>query len=160
MSSRSICAPESATSTWPRRPVSPVSSPSSPGCRAPSSSRPRRLRRAAARCCGPEGGETRAMYNRQLACWEIDYGLVLVTPPAVEPLTLGEVKVHLRVDHTADDEDISDLITAARELCEEQSGRSLATQTWRLELDRFPAWSFRLLRGPLQSVTSIPSAHL
>lgn len=86
---------------------------------------------------------------------EIDYGLVPVTPPAAEPLSRAEAKLHLRVDLTDDDADIDDLVRAARELVEEHSGRSLVTQTWRLELDRFPCWDIRLPRGPLQSVTSI-----
>lgn len=84
-----------------------------------------------------------------------NYGLTLLTPPAAEPLELAEAKVHLRVDHTADDDDIQDLIVAARELVEEQCGQSLLTQTWQLALDRFPPWQLYLLRGPVQSVTSI-----
>lgn len=84
--------------------------------------------------------------------------LVLVTPPAVEPVTLDAAKLHCRVDNdvTADDTLISALITAARQWVEEATGRALITQTWRLALRAFPAErEVRLPRGPVQSVTSL-----
>lgn len=65
--------------------------------------------------------------------------LVLVTPPAIEPVTLAEAKAHLRVDSTADDTLIQGLIQAAREAAESFTGRALIHQTWRLTLDAWPA---------------------
>lgn len=50
----------------------------------------------------------------------------------------------------------SDLITAAREYCEEITRRALATQTIEAYLQRFPYCDrFELPRPPLQSVTSV-----
>ncbi len=66
------------------------------------------------------------------------YRLVETTPPAIEPLTLGEVKTFLRVDQTSDDTLISSLIMAARMFCEVNTGRSLITRSYSLFLDRWP----------------------
>ena len=63
----------------------------------------------------------------------------LVTAPAAEPMTVAEVKDHARIDGSADDAYIGDLITAARERVERNTGRGLITQTWRLTLDDWPA---------------------
>lgn len=84
-------------------------------------------------------------------------GLMLVTPPAEEPVTIAEAKLHCRVDAdiTADDVLLTALIVAAREQAEHTTGRSLVSQSWRLTLDRFPAGAIVLPRAPLSSVTSI-----
>lgn len=83
--------------------------------------------------------------------------LHLVTPPSVEPVTLAEAKNHRKVTHTADDEEILGLIAAATDLFEGETGRQLITATWRGTMDGFPpSWEpIRVLRAPLQSVTSI-----
>ena len=64
--------------------------------------------------------------------------LTLITPPTVEPLTLAETKLHLRVDYTADDALITSLIIAARQAAETKTGRALLPQTWKLSLNAFP----------------------
>lgn len=82
--------------------------------------------------------------------------LVLVTPPATEPVTLQETKQHLRVDITDDDELIAKYIVAAREYVEGITGRALITQTWDLFLDNCPKG--QEINGfllPLQSVQNI-----
>ena len=60
---------------------------------------------------------------------------VLLTPPAVEPLTLAEAKSYLRVDTVDEDDTIAALIAAARLLVEAYARRALITQSWRLSLD-------------------------
>jgi uncharacterized phiE125 gp8 family phage protein len=80
--------------------------------------------------------------------------LVLVSTPAVEPVTLAEAKAHLRVDGTDEDALISALILAAREHCEAATGRVLVQQTWDLKLDRFPCL-IEVPLPPLRSVASI-----
>ncbi len=67
------------------------------------------------------------------------YRLVETSPPAVEPLTLAEVKTFLRVDQTNDDNFITGLITAARMFCEAETGRALIERNYSLFLDRWPA---------------------
>ena len=65
--------------------------------------------------------------------------LKLITAPAAEPVLLADAKLHLRVDHIADDDLITSLITAAREAAEHLTGRALITQTWERVLGAFPS---------------------
>jgi Phage gp6-like head-tail connector protein len=65
--------------------------------------------------------------------------LVLLTPPAVEPVSLAEAKSHLRVDGAGDDGLIANAIAAARQAAEDFCGLAFITQTWRLYLDALPA---------------------
>lgn len=81
--------------------------------------------------------------------------LRLVTGPGVEPVSLEEAKLHLRVDHEADDALISMQIKAARQRVESFTGRALISQTWRALLDEFPAEALELPLPPLQSVTHV-----
>lgn len=96
------------------------------------------------------------------------YGLRIVTPAAVEPVSLGEVKNHARVDETEDDALIDIMIPAARELVERFLDRQLITATLEITLDRFPGGAFSfggilhgqtgtifLPRSPLDTVNSI-----
>ena len=62
----------------------------------------------------------------------------LITPPALEPISLQEAKAHLRVDFGDDDDYISALITAARDFAEGFTRRAFLTQSWLLALDHFP----------------------
>ena len=63
--------------------------------------------------------------------------LQLITPPALEPVSLDEVKHHLRVDIEDDDALITALITAARQAAESITQRQLMPATHRLVLDGF-----------------------
>lgn len=55
----------------------------------------------------------------------------IITAPTVEPITLAQARLHLRIDddNTADDSLITSLIIAARQSCEKYTGRALITQT-------------------------------
>ncbi len=81
--------------------------------------------------------------------------LRLITAPAAEPLTLADAKLHLRVEHSADDDLITALIQAAREGAEHLTGRALITQTWERVLDAFPAAEIELGRAPVLAITSV-----
>jgi len=84
--------------------------------------------------------------------------LSLITPPAFEPLSLGEAKDHLRVTGETQDAFISELIVAATAFAESFTGRALITQTRELVLDGFRGFHERhceLPMAPLQSVTSV-----
>lgn len=78
-----------------------------------------------------------------------------ITAPAIEPITLSEAKVHLRVEHSADDALITAMIVAARERAEAETGRALITQTWEVVLDSFPAGAIELPRPPVVSIVSV-----
>lgn len=89
--------------------------------------------------------------------------LIKTTDATVEPVSLQEAKLHLRVityptDVAAHPEDalIGALITTARTECENRIQRSLIETTWTLTLDTFPRCDFvRLQRGPIISLGSI-----
>lgn len=64
--------------------------------------------------------------------------LQLISPPAEEPLSLAEAKLHLRVDFSDEDALISALISAARQAAETITARQLVTARWKYILDAFP----------------------
>ena len=69
----------------------------------------------------------------------------LITPPAVEPVTLDEAKTWLKLDTADDDSVVSRLIATARQMVEHYTRRVLITQTWRLSLNKRPALPFVVL---------------
>jgi len=80
----------------------------------------------------------------------------LTTPPTEEPVTLAEIKDHLRVSGTAEDSLLTLYAQMAREAVEEETWRALMPQTWVLYLAGWPADGIiELPRPPLQSVTHI-----
>ena len=81
-------------------------------------------------------------------------GLTQTVGPTIEPVTLAEMKLHLRVDEIDEDTLIESLITAARESAETFTWRQFITATYELTLDTFPGVIY-LPRPILQSVTSI-----
>lgn len=87
--------------------------------------------------------------------------LQLITPPAVEPVTLDEAKAHLKVDTAYDDALITALIAAARARAEWHTGRAFVTQSWVLWLDGWPAGNcVEIPLPPLQAVTSLTTYAL
>lgn len=82
--------------------------------------------------------------------------LSIVTPPAAEPVSLAEAKLHLRIDVNDEDTLVESYITAAREWCELAARRAFVTQTLALRLAEWPCGDcIQLPRPPLASVTSI-----
>lgn len=96
--------------------------------------------------------------------------------PAVEPVTIEELRSHLRVTDSSEDGLLAGYLLAARSLAEQRTGRAFITQTWvetyddhwpnyrhrrhRMYPTRPPAFNWRdrailLPRPPLQSVTSV-----
>lgn len=75
------------------------------------------------------------------------------TEPAAEPVTLAEAKLHLRVDHTDEDDYITSLITAARLMCEQRTGKTLISSGWTAYADEFEDE----LTLPNPSVTAVAS---
>lgn len=102
---------------------------------------------------------------------------VIVTPPTAEPVTISEMKMHLRLDDDSEDPLIADAINEARVMVENRLGASLMTTSWKLTLDDWPmspdlhepeasmqapytlfthaARSISLPRWPLVSITSV-----
>jgi uncharacterized phiE125 gp8 family phage protein len=78
---------------------------------------------------------------------------VLLTPPAVEPLSLDEAKQFLRVEHGDDDTLIEALIAGSRIHVEAQTRRALIAQTWRLVRDAWPrSGVIPVLPAPLRAL--------
>lgn len=106
----------------------------------------------------------------------VNFGSVLETGPAVEPVTVDEMMPLLGLDYSgANAVLLGDFITEARQEIEDAIGLAMINQTWRLSLDGWPgreewwdgvrdgsiaalgrgAGSVILPRWPLSSVTSV-----
>lgn len=83
--------------------------------------------------------------------------LKLITPPANEPMSLAEAKVHLRVDADLTQEDalITAFIKAAREHAEHITQRVFMPAVYEQVLDEFPASHICLDTAPVQSIQSV-----
>ena len=78
---------------------------------------------------------------------------ILLTGPAVEPLSLADAKAYLRVAHDDDDDVIGVLIASARGHIEARTRRALITQTWRIVRDAWPAdGRIAVTPAPLQEI--------
>lgn len=97
--------------------------------------------------------------------WQLE----LVTGPEFEPITLAEMKTHLRAySSTERDDEITELIKAAREWIEDFTGQVCIDQTWRLSIDQNDQWldeetstemsddpDFYLRRSPVLGIVSV-----
>jgi len=82
--------------------------------------------------------------------------LYLKTAPTTEPVTVAEIKSHMRVDISDDDTLITSLGVAARRWIENITGIRMMTQTWNHLLDNFPGESvIKIPVGPVLSITSV-----
>lgn len=80
----------------------------------------------------------------------------LITPPAAEPISLAELKAHLRVDDDDEDVLLAALIKTARGHLERSAGLALIRQGWRLYLDCWPEiGTIEIARGPVISVDAV-----
>ncbi len=79
--------------------------------------------------------------------------LILITPPAIEPVSLADAKSHLRISHTDDDAYITRIITAARRQIEQRLDTGLIQQTWSYFINRWP--DCRAITLPLSPVIAV-----
>jgi uncharacterized phiE125 gp8 family phage protein len=86
---------------------------------------------------------------------QIRWRLKLLSPPAVEPVTITDAKLLDKVEFNDEDPLWTRWVIGARKMIEDDTGRALITQTWCLYLDCFPAWDINLRRCPVQSIVSI-----
>jgi len=85
------------------------------------------------------------------------------TPPAVEPVTLTEAKLHLRLAttaalaaaYTAEDDLLNALIVAARTWAEDYTHRAFITRTWEATLQSWPTGAILLPWPPFGAVSLI-----
>lgn len=74
--------------------------------------------------------------------------------PAVDPVTLTEVKGHLLISDTASDAELALLITAAIEICEKYCCRAFITQKWKITY-QYTEDCVSLPYGYVQSVETV-----
>lgn len=92
-------------------------------------------------------------------------GLIAITQPTEEPLTIEECRAHLRVQPYEVDSDgvgthpddslIMAMQAAAREYCEAFTGLSLAHKTYELALDVFPSAEIEIPTIPVVEIVSV-----
>jgi len=81
---------------------------------------------------------------------------ILISPPALEPVSLAEAKAHLRISHADEDALISTLIAVARRHAEAQTGLVFVSQGWRHFRDDWPEDGVvELPLAPLLSVDEV-----
>lgn len=82
--------------------------------------------------------------------------LVVVSSATAEPVTVSECKLHMRIDTTADDSLIEQLIPVARLEAEKYTKRTLLPVTYKLILDGFPGSTEAIVlpRPPLSTASS------
>jgi hypothetical protein len=78
--------------------------------------------------------------------------LSVITPPAIEPVTVAQAAQHCRIDSPTEDPMLTTYITTARELVEQYLNRALITQTLQVVFAQRPAppglWPY-VAAGPI-----------
>lgn len=82
--------------------------------------------------------------------------LTQTEPAAVLPVTLVELKAHLRIDHADEDTLLETYLAAAARVAEDRLRRTLITTEWRMAVERFPRdGMLRLARPPITSIDAV-----
>jgi len=83
------------------------------------------------------------------------FSIKIKTEPAIEPVSVEEVKIHSRISGSDQDSQIAKWIKSARTLAEIYQRRAYIAQTIELSFDSFPLTPFCLPRSPISEVTEI-----
>lgn len=96
-------------------------------------------------------------------------GLVITSPPVIEPVTVEECFAHLRLDvdpnNTSEINYLSSLISTARIFCEQWQGRSYIARIYEYVIDSWPHSTIELPMPPVIEIESvycdstIPNTH-
>jgi len=86
----------------------------------------------------------------------------VTTAPTIEPLTLDEVKEHLRLTYDDEDNYLNEMIVEARQFCEDYIDLAILEQTITLKMDHFPdrvygSDSYRIITLPRTNLISVTS---
>jgi uncharacterized phiE125 gp8 family phage protein len=79
--------------------------------------------------------------------------LTLVVPPTTTPVSVAELKAHLRIDIDAEDALLATYIETATDQAQVQTRRQFLTSTWRYEVS--PVGDVVLPWSPFQSIVSV-----
>lgn len=83
------------------------------------------------------------------AVWKI------ITPPAIEPVTLAELKDFAHIDTSDEDTTLTNFIKAARQLTEQYLSRALISQAIVLGMDIWPGDRIELPMPPLIDINEV-----
>lgn len=86
--------------------------------------------------------------------------LTLNSPPASEPLSLDDMKAHLRLTTNDDDNSVSQLLVAARHALEARAGLAFMTQAWTYRVDRNRVTQMPDVLLPISPVKSIDGVQI
>ena len=81
--------------------------------------------------------------------------LKLIAPPSADPVTLTEIKDHLRITDSEQDSLIVAALNAAVRTIEARAGIAMMSQTWRLVLDDIPFEPIKLTPSPVASIIEV-----
>jgi uncharacterized phiE125 gp8 family phage protein len=80
----------------------------------------------------------------------------IITLPTAEPVTLADLKKHVRAEYYSEDDSyLLALAKAGREYVENFTGKVLAITVFELSLDSFPRGPIKIEKGPLNSVAAV-----
>jgi uncharacterized phiE125 gp8 family phage protein len=85
--------------------------------------------------------------------------LTLIAPPPEEPVSIAELKAHLKIDSAAEDALIAGFGVAARQAVEARFGLAIVAQTWRLTLDCAGEAAIVLPISPVVSIDAVAIAR-
>lgn len=83
-----------------------------------------------------------------------DYHLSVVTPPAIEPITLDQALVQCHANQGVEDDWFTDTITTVRQDAENFTRRAFIEQTLRITFDYWPGFPILVPRPPLIEIES------
>lgn len=83
------------------------------------------------------------------------YGITQTSATTGEPVTVREVKDHLYISDDTFDGQLQQMIRAGTDYCQRRTHRQFMPASYRLTLDRFPAFEMELPKAPLRSITTI-----
>lgn len=79
----------------------------------------------------------------------------ITTPPAIEPITVDDLKTFARIDGNDEDSLLQSFISTARKMTEDYLGRALIEQIITLKMDEWPGEVIELPRPPLMSIVAV-----
>jgi hypothetical protein len=89
----------------------------------------------------------------------MDYSIKIITPPAIEPVTVEEAKLAARIDYDVEDALVAMWIQSGRELAEGFQRRAYIRQTVEVSYDAFPRSPFVLPRSPMVRPVITPTGE-
>ncbi len=81
--------------------------------------------------------------------------LTLLSPPAEEPVTLAELKAHVRLSGDDEDANLAGALVAAVRAIEARGGLAMMPQQWRMSLDAPPEETLFLPRSPVAAIDAV-----